>query len=99
MKRFNDFESDRYHTAMAAALISILLASTFLLVASLALRLDIGARKERGDAIGTAGSLLALQAMTQRYREGFALTGDAELSAGACREPCHHHLPLLATSR
>ncbi len=41
MKRFHDYDSDRYHTAIAASLMCALVAGTFLLVASLALRIEL----------------------------------------------------------
>jgi|GEM_PF-4440826 len=41
MKRFHDYDSDRYHTAIAASLMCVLVAGTFLLVASLALRIEL----------------------------------------------------------
>jgi hypothetical protein len=41
MKRFSDIDSDRYHTAVACGLMCALVAGVFLLLASMALRLDL----------------------------------------------------------
>ena len=57
--------------------------------AGAAMRRDVPVAKEGGDAVGTAGALLASEAVAERYFLGFALADGSKGSTGTSGRSCN----------